>query len=97
MAMLEPCWRYVGSFFALGRLFFAFGRFWDISLAFSGRHGRFFYTLACSGVDFGGFGKAAGRFWKLQNRIFRSFFVRVATSCGKAPHVQKPQFLLGFY
>ena len=30
--MLGPAWRYVGTFFALARLFLALGRFWGTAL-----------------------------------------------------------------
>ena len=52
---MASCWHYVGTFIALGRLFFVLGRFLDTSSALSARLGRFFRVAATSRLDFGAF------------------------------------------
>ena len=52
-ALLGPCWHYVGSFFALGRLFLALGRLLRVCKAFFTYVRLFFRVLGRSGSDFG--------------------------------------------
>ena len=52
-AKILACWGHVGTFFALGRLFFALGWFLSASCTFLARVGRFFRALDRSGLDFG--------------------------------------------
>ena len=58
--MLGPCWHYVGSFFALGRLFFDLGWFLSDSWTFFPHVGCFFRALNRSGHDFEGSGAGFG-------------------------------------
>ena len=60
--MLGPCWPYVGTFFALERLFFALGWFLSASCTFFAHVGRFFRALGRSGLDFGWSGAGFGAF-----------------------------------
>ena len=46
------CWGHVGTFFALGRLFFALGWFLNASCTFLAHVGRFFRAWGRSGLDF---------------------------------------------
>ena len=48
-----PCWHYVGTFFALGRLFLALGRLLRVCWAFFAHVGRFFRVLGRSRSGFG--------------------------------------------
>ena len=50
--MLGPCWRYVGEFLALGRLFFTLGCLLGVCCVFFAHVGRFFGVLGRSGSDF---------------------------------------------
>ena len=50
---IPPRWHYVGTFFALGRLFFALGCLLAPCCAFVAHAGRFFDVLGRSGSDFG--------------------------------------------
>ena len=51
--MLGLCWHYVGSFFALGRLFFALGRLLRVLWAFFAHVDLFFRVSGRSGSGFG--------------------------------------------
>ena len=52
-AKILPCWQYVGTFFALGRLFFDLGWILSALCTFLAYVGRFFRALGRSGLDFG--------------------------------------------
>ena len=56
------CWDHVGSFFALGRLFFVLGWSLTASCTFLAHVGRFFRALGSSGLDFEGSGVGFGAF-----------------------------------
>ena len=56
-----PCWHYVGTFFALGRFFFALGRLLGACWAFDAHVGRFFCVLGRSKSDFAASGTDFGR------------------------------------
>ena len=49
---MGPCWHYVGSFFALGRLFLALGRHLRVCWAFFTHVRLFFRVLGGAGSDF---------------------------------------------
>ena len=57
-----PCWAHVGTFLALGRLFFALGWFLSASCTFLARVGRFFRAWGRCGGDFGWSGQGFGTF-----------------------------------
>ena len=50
--MLGPCWHYVGSFFALGRLFLALGRHLHVCWAFFTHVRPFFGVTGPGFVNF---------------------------------------------
>ena len=58
----RTCWDHVGTFFALGRLFFGLGRFLSDSCTFFPHVGHFFRVLGRSGLDFEGSGAGFGTF-----------------------------------
>ena len=51
-AKTSECWGHVGTFFALGRVFFALGRFLGTFSVLSGHLGRFLGVLELPGIDF---------------------------------------------
>ncbi len=62
LRMLGPSWHYVGTFFALGRLFFTLAWFLNASCTFLAHVGRFFRAWGRCGLDFGGSGQGFGAF-----------------------------------
>ena len=58
----DVCWAHVGTFFALGSLFFALGRFLSASCTFETRVGRFLRACGRCGLDFGWSGQGFGAF-----------------------------------
>ena len=57
----RPCWAHVGTFFALGRIFFVLGWFLNTSCTFLAHVGRFFRAWGRCGLDFGWSGEGFGR------------------------------------
>ena len=91
---MASCWDHVGTFFALGRLFFALGRFLCTFWALLAHLGRFFRFFGRSGLDFAGSRAGFGAF--KPTYIFRSFWVLASTNHRSALHATKPQFLRCF-
>ena len=89
---IPSCWHYVGSFFALGRLFLALGRLVRVCTAFFTHVRLFFRVLGRSGSDF----RASGGNLEGPKLFFRCFVVRAGPRCKKFAHVRKPQFFLCF-
>ena len=81
---IPPRWHYVGTFCALGRLFFVLGWFLSASCTFLALVGPFFRASGCSGLDFecsgAGFGAFkttfVNDFWRLQARITEMLFMQ---------------------
>ena len=96
-ALLGPCWHYVGSFFALGRLCLALGRHLHVRWAFFTHVRLFFRVLGGAGSDF----QASGD--NLEGpKLFFSMFCRARRSamrknCARAKTTVFPVFLYGFY
>ena len=92
-AMLGPCWRYVGTFFALGRFLFT-------SWAFLGRFLLFLVVFFAFWSVLGWIlersGTLQGEFGRPQSLIFRGFCACARLLCENAADVSKPQFFLGF-
>ena len=61
-AKTDVCWAHVGTFFALGRLFFTLAWFLNASCTFLAHVGRFFRAWSRCGLDFGWSGQGFGRF-----------------------------------
>ena len=89
---LGSCWHYVGSFFALGRLFLALGRLVCVCKTFFTHVRLFFRVLGRSGSDF----RASGENVEGPKLFFRCFVVNAGPRCEKIAHVRKPQFFLCF-
>ena len=83
-----PSWAHVGTFFALGRLFFARGWVLNASCTFVAHVGRFFRAWGRSGLDFGWSGQGFGAFkttfvddfWRLQARITEMLLMQQSCS-----------------
>ena len=73
-----PCWAHVGTFFALGRLFFALGWFLNVFCTFLAHVGRFFPTLGRPGLDFGSSGPGFRAFKTTFDDVFWRSHARVA-------------------
>ena len=86
----RPCWGHVGTFFALGRLLFALGRFLNTFWALLAHRGRFFRFFGRSGLDFAGSRAGFGAF---KPTFFDFFLVLASTNHRSALHATKPQFL----
>ena len=72
--MLGPCWGHVGSFFALGRHFFALGRFLGTFRALLRHLGRFKGVLERPGLDFRWFWGGSGQVLEARGTHFSRFF-----------------------
>ena len=96
-ALLGPCWHYVGSFFALGRLFLALGRHLRVCWAFFTHVRLFFRVLGGAGSDF----QASGDNLEGPKLLFLVFCcprmsaMRKNGTCAKTTVF--PVFLYGFY
>ena len=96
-ALLGPCWHYVGSFFALGRLFLALGRHLHVCWAFFTHVRLFFRVLGGAGSDF----QASGDNLEGPKLLFLVFCclrmsaMRKNGTCAKTTVF--PVFLYGFY
>ena len=88
--MLGPCWRYVGSFFALGRVLCVLGCILYVLLCFVVALGRFFRVLGRSGLDFGGLQGVRGGFGRLLGPVFASFLARRNDLARKTSILEKP-------
>ena len=90
---MGPCWHYVGSFFALGRLFFTLERLSHVCWAFFYSRSTFFFAFwVAPGRMFG----HPGTISRVRNYFFWCCVVRAGLQCEKIAHVQKPQFFLCF-
>ena len=69
-----PCWPHVGTFFALGRLCFALGRFLNVFCIFLAHVGRFFRALDRSWLDFGAVRTGPGRVLEAPEAYFSRFY-----------------------
>ena len=87
------CWGHVGIFFALGRLFFALGRLLGACWAFVALLGSVFLRVGSLRVRVW---SVRAQIWNVQYLVFRCFVARTRVQGKKTPHVQKPQFFLGF-
>ena len=74
----SACWGHVGTFFALGRLFFALGWFLNVFCTFLAHVGRFFRTLGRPGLDFGSSGPGFRAFKTTFDDVFWRSHARVA-------------------
>ena len=74
---MASCWHYAGSFFALGRLFFALGWFSSASCTFLAHVGRFFRALDRSGLDFGWSEAGFGAFRNTFEDVFEHSRARI--------------------
>ena len=94
---MGPCWHYVGSFFALGRLFLALGRHLRVCWAFFTHVRLFFRVLGGAGSDF----QASGDNLEGPKLLFLVFCcprmsaMRKNGTCAKTTVF--PVFLYGFY
>ena len=96
-ALLGPCWHYVGSFFALGRLFLALGRHLRVCWAFFTHVRLFFRVLGGAGSDFqasGGNLEGLKLLFSMSCRARRSA-MRKNCTCAKTAIF--PVFLYGVY
>ena len=71
-------WVHVGTFFALGRLFFALGWFLNVFCTFLAHVGRFFRALGRPGLDFGSSGPGFRAFKTTFGDVFWRWHARVA-------------------
>ena len=96
-ALLGPCWHYVGSFFALGRLFLALGRHLRVCWAFFTHVRLFFRVLGGAGSDF----QASGDNLEGPKLLFLVFCCLRMSAMRKNGTCVKttvfPVFLYGFY
>ena len=94
---MGPCWHYVGSFFALGRLFLALGRPLRVCKAFFTHVRLFFRVLGRSGSDF----PASGDNLEGPKLLFSVFCLASRSAmrkyCACAKTTVFPVFLYGFY
>ena len=91
--MLGPCWHYVGSFFALGHLFFSLERLSHVGWAFFYSRSTFFLRfgwlrVGCLGIQ--------GQFRGSEITFLGVLSSAQVCNAKKIAHVQKPQFFLCF-
>ena len=93
------CWGHVGTFFALGALFFALGRFLGASLTFFAHLGRFFRVWGCSWLVFSSPRERWGSIFEVKALTFSMFFRCARVRCAscvehgllQAPPCKSPQ------
>ena len=90
--MLGPCWHYVGSFFAFGRLFHSGTPLARLLGVFLLTFDFFFAFWVAPGRMFG----HPGTISTVRNYVFWCFVVRAGLRCEPRARVQKPQFFLCF-